>query len=137
MRSEGSTMAEQPRCQGTTKAGQPCRSFALPGGRFCFMHSGNVVAIEEARKKGGAKAAKLSELKGKRQKLTTLPALVRFTSDIIQDVKDGTLPPDTARVVLYGVSIQRQLVEPSDTEKRLASLESLAAAIAAAQTNDR
>ena len=76
-----------------------------------------------ARAKGGAKASKLRAITGRRSKLATASDLVTFTAGVIHDVQEGKLEPDTARVVLYGVSIQRHLVEIADLERRLAVLE--------------
>ena len=68
-------------------------------------------------------ATKLRSLRGKRVKLDTAAGLVRFTAGVVQDALDGRLDADIARVVLYGVSIQRTLVETADHERRLAELE--------------
>jgi len=50
-------------------------------------------------------------------------ALVRFTGRLIQNVIDETTPVDVGRALLYDISIQRQLVESGDLEKRLSALE--------------
>jgi hypothetical protein len=52
-----------------------------------------------------------------------VPALVAFTARVIGDILAGELRPEFARTVLYGLSIQRQLVETSDLERRLSALE--------------
>ncbi len=81
------------------------------------------VARATALAKGGAQASKLRAIKGRRSKLATASELVTFTAGVIHDVLEGKLETDTARVVLYGVSIQRQLVEIADLERRLTVLE--------------
>lgn len=117
-------MTEQPRCQGTTKNGRPCRSFALPGRPWCFAHDPERAGEREAaRAKGGQVAGQARKLRGKRAKLDTVPGLVRFTARVIQDALDGTTEVTVARCALYGVSIQKQLLEASDLEKRIAALE--------------
>ena len=114
----------QPTCTATTRAGAPCRSFAPPGRPYCVMHDPEkAAAVAAARARGGTVAAKLRVLQGKRLRLDTAAALVRFTADVVQDTLAGTVEPDVARTVLYGVSIQRQLVEVADHERRLAKLE--------------
>ena len=80
-------------------------------------------AVREARARGGAAASKLRALEGRRARMDTPAALVRFTGRLIQDVLDGTTPVDVGRAALYGVSIQRQLVETSELERRIAALE--------------
>jgi hypothetical protein len=52
---------------------------------------------------------------------------VRFTSGLVQDVLAGTVDPDVAKVCLYGVSIQRQLIEVAELERQVAELERLQA----------
>ena len=87
-----------------------------------------VAQVRSARAKGGVAAGKIRALKGRRSRLDTVPALVRFTAAVIQGVIVGALHADVARVALYGVSIQRQLVETADLERRIAELEARTAA---------
>jgi hypothetical protein len=82
--------------------------------------------VQRARSRGGTSAAKLRALEGRRSKLDTPAALVRFVATLVQDVVGGTVGPDVARVALYGCSIQRQLLETSDLEARLDALEAAA-----------
>jgi hypothetical protein len=73
----------QPICTSTTKAGNACRSFALPERETCLMHTDALRAqVEAARRRGGTVAMKLKVLQGKRQKLDSPRALVKFVSDI-------------------------------------------------------
>ena len=118
----------QPACTATTNGGNACRSFALPGRPYCVMHDPEkATAIAAARARGGTVAAKLRILQGKRARLDTQHALVRFVGDVVQDTLAGTVEPDVARAVLYGISIQRALIEASGLEKRLAEVERLLA----------
>ena len=80
-------------------------------------------AVAAARARGGTVAAKLRILQGKRERLDTPKALVRFVANVIQDALAGTVEPDVARVVLYGISIQRTLIESSGLEARLTEIE--------------
>lgn len=117
-------MTEQRTCKGMTARGEPCKGFALPGSDYCLSHDpAHQEALRASRAKGGANASKLRALRGKRAKLDTLPALVKFTAGVIQDVLGLSLPVDVGRCVLYGLSIQRDLVETSDLEARVVALE--------------
>ncbi len=117
-------MNERKTCRAVAKSGEPCRSFALAGSEFCLAHDPERVGqLRQSRAKGGAKASQLRALRGRRAKLDTVGGLVRFTAGVIQDALAGTVAADVARVVLYGISIQRQLLEAGDLEKRIAALE--------------
>jgi hypothetical protein len=121
------TATGQPRCQATTQAGAPCRAFAV-GGPHCRMHDPrHVDAVREARARGGAKASKLRALRARRPHLDSPSGLVRWVAQLLGDVVDGRVAPDTARVLFYGVGQQRALLETSDLERRLAELEARAA----------
>jgi hypothetical protein len=114
----------QPRCTGQTKHGAACKSWALPGKALCIQHDPTMAATREAaRRRGGTAAARLRAIEGKRLKLDTARALVKFVSATVQDCLSGSVEPDVARVALYGCSIQMRLLEQSDLEKRLAALE--------------
>jgi hypothetical protein len=123
-RDSATTATGQPRCTATTQAGQPCQAFAPAGSTVCRVHDpAQAEAVQAARARGGAAAARLRVLQGRRSKLDTPAALVRFTATLLHDVLELHRPYELARVVLYGVSIQRQLLESSDLEQRLAALE--------------
>jgi hypothetical protein len=111
-------------CGAPTKRGTPCAAFALPGRDRCISHDPErAEALAAARSKGGQHCARLRVLQGQRAKLDTPRALVRYTAGIILDVAEGKLLADVGRVVLYGINIQRTLLESSDLERRLAALE--------------
>ncbi len=117
-------MTEQPRCQATRKDGAPCGSFALPGRPWCFAHDPERTQERQAaRAKGSLRAGQMRKLRGKRARLDTVPGLVRFVAQVIQDALDGTIDVGAARMALYGASIQKQLLETSDLERRIATLE--------------
>jgi hypothetical protein len=103
----------------------------LPGRDVCIMHAPDMAEkIAAARMKGGTAAAKLRVLQGKRLRLDSPAALAKFMSGLIQDVMAGTLGVDTARTVVYAVSVQRQVVEhaeKAELEKRLVEVERLLA----------
>ena len=67
----------------------------------------------------------MTALQNRRLKLDTPAALIRFVGTVVQDVVSGAVEPDVARAALYGCSIQRQLIEASELEKRLEALEAV------------
>lgn len=111
-------------CTATKANGELCRGFAQVDSTFCLAHDpSRREAAQAARAKGARKGNVLRSIQGRRRKLDTAPALVNFTSGLLQDLLDGTLSPDVARALFYGVSIQRSLVEVSDLDARLKVLE--------------
>ena len=116
--------AERSGCAATTVRGTPCGGFVLPDSGYCFAHDpARRAELLESRAKGAVASNTLRSIRGKRTKLDNAAGLVKFTDTLIHDTLDGTVEKDVARVVLYGVSIQRQLVETGDLEKRIAALE--------------
>jgi hypothetical protein len=88
------------------------------------MHAPDLAdKVEAARRRGGTMAAKVRVLQGKRQKLDSPRALVRFVSDLLQDTLAGTVDPKVANAVINGVNAQRALLEAGEIEGRLADLE--------------
>ena len=114
----------QRQCSGTTDAGAPCKGFAQRDSAFCLAHDPDRrAAAQAARAKGGTVSNKLRSIEGRRRKLTTAPELVSFTSGIVQDLLSGSVTVDVGRAVLYGISIQKSLLEASDLDTRLRALE--------------
>jgi len=110
-------------CLAETKQGGACRAFPLDDG-YCFIHSPNRTAeVRQARRKGAQAAGQRRVSEGRRKKLDSASDLIRFTAGVVQDVLSGAVGPDVARACLYGISIQRQLIEASDLERRLVALE--------------
>ena len=111
-------------CQAVRKDGQPCRAPAQPGATLCLWHDPDrVEAARAARSQGAMAAGKVRALDGRRRKLENAGALAKFMSSLIHDVLDGRTAPDTARVVVYAISVQRQIIEAADIEPRLTALE--------------
>jgi hypothetical protein len=52
--------------------------------------------------------------------------LVKFTGLVITGVLSQKIPVDVGRCVLYGVGIQKSLIEVGELEARLAALEAAA-----------
>jgi len=111
-------------CQGMRKDGAPCKAPALSDSALCWVHDPRQAeAAARARAAGASKGGTLRALNGRRRRLDTAAALVTFTAAVVQDVLAGTVEPDVARAVLYGISIQRQLVEVAELERKLTDLE--------------
>jgi hypothetical protein len=116
-------------CGAATKRGAACRSFVPPGREFCVSHDPSMAeAIATARIKGGTMAAKVRILEGKRLKLDSPSAVVKFTSNVVQDCLAGTVEVEIARTTLYGLGIllkAQEQARSSDVEAMLAEVRAL------------
>ncbi len=121
----------QPTCGASTKVGGRCRSFVPPGRAACVSHDPSMAdAVAAARRRGGTAAAKLRLLQGRRLRLDTPAALVRFTGGLLQDALAGTVDVDAARTIGYLVSVQLKAIEQaraSDVEQMLTEVKQLVA----------
>ena len=114
------------RCWSKTKAGASCRAMVLPSRDVCIAHAPDMVEkIAAARMRGGTAAAKLRVLQGRRLRLDSPSALVKFTGGLLQDALAGTVDVDTARTIGYLVSVQLKAIEQaraSDVDQALAEV---------------
>lgn len=60
---------------------------------------------------------------GRRRRLQDATDIRRYVADILLRLDDDAMTPDKGRVLLYGASILRQVVEASDLQTRLERLE--------------
>jgi len=68
----------------------------------------------------------LKALHGRRRRLDSPSALAAFLSGLIHDLAEGRVEPDLAKVIFYGCSVQRgvvELAERADVERRLVEVE--------------
>jgi len=111
--------SEMPACGFEKASGGECMAFALPSGR-CWNHD---PARADERHRARAKGGTIKALKNRQPKFDTPKALVSFTGLILGGVLSGRIAPDVGRCVLYGINIQKSLIEASDLEQRLEALE--------------
>jgi len=87
-------------------------------------------AVAAARRRGGTAAARLRVLEGKRLRLDSPAAVVKFTSGVVQDCLAGTIEVEIARTTLYGIGIllkAQEQARASDIEAMLAEVRKLTA----------
>jgi hypothetical protein len=114
-------------CRAQTKQGANCRAPALPGYETCLSHTPELAEkVRLARMRGGSAAAKVRVLQGRRLKLDSSQALVRFLGDVAQDTLSGAIDPNVSRATVYAVATLRATLETADLEQRLAALEAAA-----------
>jgi len=113
------------RCKATTKAGEPCRGFAVGGGGYCFTHDpGRAEERRLARAKGGA-ARHGRKLGGNHEAVTLasiadlLPLLERAVNDVLS-LENSVA---RARTIGYLAGIAVRAFELTDLAERIAAIE--------------
>jgi hypothetical protein len=114
----------RPVCQSRRNDGQPCRAPALPESERCWAHDPDQAEVARAaRAKGAAKGNRTRALRAGQPRMDDVHGLVKFTGLVITGVLSQKIPVDVGRCVLYGIGIQKSLIEVGDLETRLAALE--------------
>lgn len=109
-------------CKAITKAGAPCRAPASYSGEYCIAHDPDHQAeAAAARSAGGRNRAKPEPAEP--IALRTISDQIAAIEETIDRVRRGAEPVNVARLVLYGISLARPLVELEEIEKRLEALE--------------
>ena len=117
------------RCTGTTRAGDPCRSFAVADG-LCQAHcpQRRQAHLEATRRGGEARsatrrAARLWAAKGDEIAQADLPAMLRST---MIDVRLGLVEPAVAGAIATLAKTSVALAHDMEIELRIAALEEAA-----------
>jgi len=111
-------------CTATRSDGRPCCAPALTGEAKCFWHSATTrQAMLQAASRGGSRSAivlpEADELTPSRAR--------RILAGLVIATAEGAVDADTARAVAYLISIDLQVLEKLEIDKRLAALEAAAA----------
>ncbi len=114
------------RCTGTTRAGAPCRSFAVADGLCQAHHPQRRQAHLEATRKGGEarsavrRAARLWAAKGDEIEPKDLPAMLRAA---MVDARVGTIEPAVATALATLAKTSVALSHELDLVARIEALE--------------
>jgi len=120
----------RPTCRGVTRRGEGCRFTPIGGTEFCLWHSPDP-AIQERAKLAAHKGAiaatpRILSEDHPAAAVRSVQEALALTEESIQMVRTGTLSPNVANSVFYGVSVASKLLELQVLEQ----LESLEAALA-------
>jgi hypothetical protein len=118
----------QQRCNGTNRAGERCNGKALPGSDYCIAHDpAKVVAITEARRKGGA--ARSNRARARREMVNAalspgeLQGLIAVTlKAVLSESKSPGIGQAVASLARAAVAVR----EATELEERLTRLEETA-----------
>lgn len=117
-------MSEQQRCQATTKKGEQCRAFALPGSPWCWSHDpARADARRKARAAGGKAAGQSRKMRKARASLGTVGEVCGFLAGVVGDLVAGELEVSTARGAIYGCSVLLSGLQAGQLEARVKALE--------------
>jgi hypothetical protein len=117
-------------CTGITRAGNPCRGFAVSDAGYCQAHDpARADAHREAMRKGGEarsavrRAARLWASRGEQIEPTALPAMLRAT---MVDVRAGIVEPGVAQALAALAKASVALSHDLELDARLTALERVA-----------
>jgi hypothetical protein len=113
-----------PRCQGQTKSGKPCRAAATEGG-LCFFHANPNKASELGRIGGRANRHVRAEAPDPLPDLNTVTAVRDTINRLITDVYAGRLHPRIAAGLVSLMHLQLRAIEKTDLEHRIARVEKM------------
>lgn len=109
-------------CTATRTDGTPCRPLARTGRPFCAAHDPEHAEAMRAIRSAGGQARSTPE-PAEPIKLGTIAEQLQALETTIDRVRAGAESVGIARLVLYGISLARPLVELGELEERLAALE--------------
>lgn len=112
-----------PRCQGQTKKGKPCRAAATEGG-LCFFHANPKKAVELGRL-GGRKNARPAVILEPLPNLDSVAAVQDALKRMISDVYSGKLHPRIVAGLAPLLNLQLRAIEKTEFEQRIAKIERL------------
>jgi len=114
-------------CTGTTRAGNPCRSFAVSDAGYCQAHDpARAAAHRAAMRKGGEarsavrRAARLWASRGEQIEPKDLPAMLRAA---MVDVRAGIVEPGVAQALATLAKTSVTLSHELDLVVRIEALE--------------
>ena len=119
------------RCKGTTKAGEPCRGFAVGNGGFCFTHDpGRAEERRAARSKGGA-ARHGRKLRNDHAPVTlaSIADLLPLLEQAVNDVLSLENSIARARTIGYLAGVAVRAFEVTELAERIAALEAAIEAV--------
>src|SRR5262245_8014468 len=123
-------MAQWRQCQGTTKAGAPCRAAALPGTDppNCVFHSPAHAELRQAgRRRGGQTHSRQAVLPDAPDvEVRTVGDLTLFLSQTLSQTRRGELDAKVCNALVYGASVLLRVLVGQDQEQQILELQRLA-----------
>ena len=121
----GMTAASAQYCGGG-KGGKECRARRLAGSDYCFFHDPDKEAERKAAQRAGGQKNKMAVLPSSAPdaKLRSADDAVKLLAETINQVRRGELDPKIANAVGYLAGLLMKGLRESETERRLAALES-------------
>lgn len=124
---EGITTAYPRKCKATTKAGKPCRAWAMEGSDYCYMHNPATAAERKAAQARGGKARHGRhletggdpdelQLEGVADTLAILATAIKDTARLENSVARN-------RALGYLASVALKAFEITELEERMEALE--------------
>ncbi len=113
-------------CQGSKSDGAKCRARPIDGSSFCFFHHPEKERERRAAQRAGGQKNKMAVLPGSvpDAKLQNADDAVKLLAETINQVRRGEIDPKIANAVGYLGGLLMKGLRESETERRLAAIES-------------
>lgn len=116
---------EENKCTYVSEGGIRCKAFALAGSGFCLSHDPekHEARMERAKKGGEADSYRNLELTLQPLQVTSAGDIVTASVQLINEIREGKLPPKIANSIGYLLGIALKAIEISDVERRVETIE--------------
>jgi len=113
-------------CQGEKSDGAKCRARPVAGSSYCFFHDPEKQAERKVAQRAGGQKNKMAVLPSSvpDAKLQNADDAVKLLAETINQVRRGEVDPKVANAVGYLAGLLMKGLRESETELRLAALES-------------
>lgn len=115
------------RCAGTTKAGKPCRGYAIEGSEFCVTHDPEKAAERAAWRAAGGRATKTPE--GEPVELLNVEDVRKGLAAVIGSLWKLDNTNERARALVSAYTAALRTFEVGELEERLEAIEARLEAI--------
>lgn len=116
---------EQNKCIYISEDEISCKAFAIADSGFCLSHdpTKKQARVERAKKGGEADSYQSLDLSLQPLQVTNAGDIVIASVQLINEIREGKLPPKIANSIGYLLGIALKAIEISDVEKRVETIE--------------
>jgi hypothetical protein len=108
----------RPVCQGSTVAGEACRSFARGGSDYCVAHDPEYAEEMAAARLAGGQARVERLKRFEDASLGTVEQLRDFNAEVVRAAVSGDITPQALQAIREAIVIQQRLIRDAFDERK-------------------